>query len=509
MTQMLHLPQMAWDFNDQLARTQQQVVNNAPGQTTCYVYDASGQRVRKVTQSGGGTRTKERIYLGGYEVYREYASDGSTVTLERQTLHVMDDKRRVAMAETKTTSGAVPILRYQFDNHLGSASLELDASAAIISYEEYCPYGSTSYQAMSSAIQVSPKRYRYTGKERDEETGFSYHGARYYAPWLGRWTAPDPAGFADSKSLYVYVAGNPCNMHDPTGRQRRTFGGLTVSPESKISAQQWVSMIQSSDKLAPWMKSLFAATGNRIVLTTDHPRLPAGVTWDQVPEWFKNTLVAINSKDWHLTTGASELSDQHELINYKLLPDKESGDAPGGTSRVAKTDITVGETVASESREPRESMLSRRMADDSAGGATNPLARRPRQGNKPAEGLVVVADRFHDPNAPGSQQRRSDSAMLETFFHELGAHAGLVSQGKPAAHGPDGGVTPTEADILAQAVRSFFANPTESPTVAPVPVPPRENIWERAKHPAPVPPPNPSPSQPRENVWERAKRAAQ
>ncbi|MFZ0594325.1 MAG: SpvB/TcaC N-terminal domain-containing protein, partial [Bryobacteraceae bacterium] len=87
-TQMLHLPQMTWDFKDQLASTQRQAVNNAPGETTYYIYDASGQRVRKMTQSGAGAKTKERIYLGGYEVYREYAGNGSTITLERQTLHV-------------------------------------------------------------------------------------------------------------------------------------------------------------------------------------------------------------------------------------------------------------------------------------------------------------------------------------------------------------------------------------------------------------------------------------
>ena len=50
--------------------------------------------------------------------------------------------------------------------------------AAIISYEEYYPYGSTSYEAGRS-LRRSLKRYRYTGKERDEETGFYYHGARY------------------------------------------------------------------------------------------------------------------------------------------------------------------------------------------------------------------------------------------------------------------------------------------------------------------------------------------
>ncbi len=46
-------------------------------------------------------------------------------------------------------------------------------------------------QAGRTAAEVSLKRYRYTGKERDEENGFTYHGARYYAPWLGRWISFD------------------------------------------------------------------------------------------------------------------------------------------------------------------------------------------------------------------------------------------------------------------------------------------------------------------------------
>ena len=70
-----------------------------------------------------------------------------------------------------------------------------------------------------SKTEVNPKRYRYTGKERDEETGFAYHGARYYAPWLGRWTAADPLGLADGVNTYWSFHDNPIHFVDPDGRE--------------------------------------------------------------------------------------------------------------------------------------------------------------------------------------------------------------------------------------------------------------------------------------------------
>src|SRR5205085_1334477 len=118
----------------------------------------------------------------------------------------IDDKQRIALVETRT-QGNDPapqqVIRFQFGNHLGSAMLELDDQAQIISYEEYTPYGSTSYQAVRNQTET-PKRYRYTGKERDDESGLYYHGARYYAPWLGRWTAADPARTQETNNRYEY-----------------------------------------------------------------------------------------------------------------------------------------------------------------------------------------------------------------------------------------------------------------------------------------------------------------
>src|SRR5690606_27386071 len=61
--------------------------------------------------------------------------------------------------------------------------------------------------------------YRYVGKERDEETGLYYYGARYYAPWLARFTSTDLMGMVDGASLYSYVKNNPIKLNDPDGMQ--------------------------------------------------------------------------------------------------------------------------------------------------------------------------------------------------------------------------------------------------------------------------------------------------
>ena len=120
--------------------------------------------------------------------------------------------------------------------------------AQIISYEEYYPYGSTSYQAGRSAAEVSLKRYRYTGKERDEESGLYYHGARYYAPWTKRWLSCDPAGGGGTQSLYEYCSGNPTRFIDPTGEdselaeQRRL-----VANESAAGAHERMFKLLDTD----------------------------------------------------------------------------------------------------------------------------------------------------------------------------------------------------------------------------------------------------------------------
>jgi RHS repeat-associated protein len=221
MTKMPHLPQMRWDFRNQLSASSRQVVNSSKKETTYYIYGAGGQRVRKITETQTSALKNQRFYLGGFEIYREYRN--GSVDLVRETLQLMDDKQRIALVETKLVENGkaintpAPLQRYQLGNHLGSASLELDGTGGLVSYEEYSPYGSTAYQAGRSAAEVSLKRFRYTGKERDDETGFTYHGARYYMPWLGKWVSCDPLEIVDGPNLYRYGRSNPIIFRDPSG----------------------------------------------------------------------------------------------------------------------------------------------------------------------------------------------------------------------------------------------------------------------------------------------------
>ncbi len=70
-------------------------------------------------------------------------------------------------------------------------------------------YSPTSYNA----------RYTFSAKEKDEETGYSYFGARYYNSDLSIWLSVDPMSDKyPNMSPYVYCANNPVKLVDPDGK---------------------------------------------------------------------------------------------------------------------------------------------------------------------------------------------------------------------------------------------------------------------------------------------------
>lgn len=221
-----HLEKIEWNFKEEVVLTSRQhcTDDNIPV-ITYYQYDGSGQRIRKITENqstlgNDPTIKEERVYISGYEFYKKHS--GVHKDLERVSLSLLDDGHRFVTIETRNNiddGSEKKLVRYQLHNHIGSASLELDDTARVVSYEEYHPFGTTAYQAVNKDIKSSKKRYRFTGMERDEETGMEYHSARYYLPWLGRWLSCDPIGIGDGVNVYQYAKNSPIIKCDKSGNQ--------------------------------------------------------------------------------------------------------------------------------------------------------------------------------------------------------------------------------------------------------------------------------------------------
>lgn len=107
---------------------------------------------------------------------------------------------------------------FTHSDHLGSASWITDEHGEPVQYIHYAPYGEllASQKVTGSSYD---ERYKFTGKERDAESGYDYFGARFLAQQLGIWTTPDP--LLDKYihlSPYMYCEGNPVRYVDPNGR---------------------------------------------------------------------------------------------------------------------------------------------------------------------------------------------------------------------------------------------------------------------------------------------------
>jgi RHS repeat-associated protein len=109
---------------------------------------------------------------------------------------------------------------WQHSDHLGSASWVTDTNGLGYQHFQYRAWGEPFIEQNSTANGYET-RYTFSGKERDEETGYSYFGARHYHSDLSIWLSVDPMSDKfPSTSPYTYCANNPVRLVDPNGEEK-------------------------------------------------------------------------------------------------------------------------------------------------------------------------------------------------------------------------------------------------------------------------------------------------
>jgi len=155
-------------------------------------------------------------------------------------------------------AGAKDIFFYHHD-HLGSPVVVTGFDGRVVSKQKYFPFGEE-YGGGGGTLT-----HRFTGHERDPESGLDYMMARYYSAASGRFMSVDPGGDTDlldpqSWNRYTYVRNNPIGRRDPDGRaaqddknaQRAVQGAtLHVAREASTNSAVRADYARESGKLAP------------------------------------------------------------------------------------------------------------------------------------------------------------------------------------------------------------------------------------------------------------------
>lgn len=253
-----------WTYGDQLRAFRTQVDGAEPSIYALYLYDAAGERARKLVRTqGGGVETTD--YVGGaFEQHRWTGARTGTQTLT----HVMDDAHRVAIVRAGDAhpDDGGPRVAVHHGDHVGSSHVVTDGDGRFVSREDLTPFGETTFGGFAR------KRFRFTGRERDAESGLTYHRARYYAPSLGRWASCDPAGSAGGLNLYAYAYGNPVSLSDRSG----------LEPESSEELYVGHEVIFVEGKKPQDVGDVQAGLGNAHVLTRDE--FARGMKWTDLRE---------------------------------------------------------------------------------------------------------------------------------------------------------------------------------------------------------------------------------
>jgi RHS repeat-associated protein len=186
----------AYDFENRLTS-----LNNG---AATFVYDGDGNRVSKTVS---GLTTNYLVDTNNHTGYAQVVEELQSGSVTKQFTYGHD------LISQRIIGG--PLSFYSYDGH-GSVRQLTDASASITDTYTYEAFG-----ILIDRTGTTPNDYLYTGEQFDANLGFYYLRARYMNPFNGRFLTRDSfEGVSfDPESLhkYLYTAGNPIDLVDPSG----------------------------------------------------------------------------------------------------------------------------------------------------------------------------------------------------------------------------------------------------------------------------------------------------
>ncbi|MCP9235493.1 hypothetical protein NMA52_06005 [Lewinella sp. JB7] len=174
---------------------------------------------------------------------------------------------------------------YLIADHLGNNRVlfadvdgngSVNPATEIIQENHYYPFGLEMEGIWSRQQPETKQRYRYNGKELNQDLGLYDYGDRNYDPAIGRWLQIDPlADKMPGWSPYNYTMGNPINLVDPDGREpikpfvgtAAQFKALLDNSPSKVgqyagqAANRYVGSLDNTEFSWKQMRPLPTQTG--------------------------------------------------------------------------------------------------------------------------------------------------------------------------------------------------------------------------------------------------------
>lgn len=204
-----------------------------------YFYDGEGKRVKKVTDD----ETTVFVYSSGKLV-----------------------------AEYSTQLSQTPTVVYTTTDHLGTPRIITNELGNVKARRDFLPFGeevSINVGARSTALKYGTSeddvRQKFTGYQKDKETGLDFAEARMYQNRFGRFTAVDPL-LASGKNAnpqtfnrYAYVGNNPLLRVDPNGEDWYLAKEVHVTQNGRsytTSQPYWSDNILAQPK---WNKGIYYA----------------------------------------------------------------------------------------------------------------------------------------------------------------------------------------------------------------------------------------------------------